>query len=75
MQDEAVSTHTEQLRALTAELARQDSEFARTCRTLTELADVTLRVSEADLRAIAEATATCPPAPSPAPSPWRGARC
>jgi hypothetical protein len=73
MQNEAVSTHTERLRALAAELGRQDSELARTYRTLTEFADVTLRVSEADLRAIAEATAT--PAPSPAPSPWRGARC
>jgi hypothetical protein len=36
---------TEHLRALAAELSRQDSELARTYRTLTELADVTLRVS------------------------------
>jgi hypothetical protein len=75
MPDDSDSTHTERLRALAAELSRQDGELARTYRTLTELADASLRVSEADLRAIAEATATCPPAPSPAPSPWRGARC
>ena len=68
-------TTTERLRALAAELRRQDSELARTYRTLTELADVTLRVGEADLRAIAEATAPCPPASSAAPCPWRGARC
>jgi hypothetical protein len=66
---------TEHLRALAAELSRQDGELARTYRTLTELADVTLRVSEADLRAIAEATTPCSPALSPAPSPWQGARC
>jgi hypothetical protein len=75
MQDDSGCAHTERLRALAAELGRQDSELARTYRTLTELADVTLRVSEADLRAIAEATAAGPPASSPTPSPWRGARC
>jgi len=48
-----------------AELGRQDSELGRTYRTLTELAGVTLRVSEADLRAIAEATAPCPLPPPP----------
>ena len=63
------------LRALAAERKRQNSELGRTCRTLAELGAVTLRVSEADLVAIAEATTPSVPLSSPAPSPWHGARC
>jgi hypothetical protein len=74
MQDD--TSTAERLRALGAELARQDSELCRTYRTLAELADATLRVSEADLRAIAEATGPSTPTTSHvAPGPWCGARC
>jgi hypothetical protein len=71
MQDDTPTV--ERLQALRAELRRQDSELARTRQTLAELADVTLRVREADLLAIAEAIAPGPP--SPTPCPWNGARC
>ena len=63
------------LRAIGAELERQNSELGRAYRVLAELGAVTLRVSEADLRAIAEATAPLLPASTPAPGAWHGARC
>ncbi len=63
------------LRAIGAELDRQDSELGRAYRALAELGTMTLRISEADLRAIAEATAPVLPASTLAPGPWHGARC
>jgi hypothetical protein len=64
----------ERLRAIGAELERQNSELDRVYRALAELGAVTLRVDEADLLAIAELTAPCAPT-SRAPSPRGGARC
>ncbi len=61
------------LRAIGADLERQNGDLGRACRALAELGPVTLRVGEAELRAIAEATSV--PLPNPAPSPWHGARC
>ena len=65
----------ERLRAIGAELDRQNSELGRAYRALAELGAVSLRVSEADLRAIAEATAPVLPASTATPGPWHGARC
>jgi hypothetical protein len=63
------------LHDLGAELARQDSELARTYRALAGLPEMALRVSDTDLRSIAEATSVCAFTASPAPSPWPGTRC
>jgi len=65
----------ERLRAIGVELDRQNSELGRAYRALSELGAVSLRVSEADLRAIAEATAPVLPASTVTPGPWHGARC
>jgi hypothetical protein len=65
----------EGLRAIGVELERQNCELGGACRALAELGSVTLRVSEADLRAIAEATAPLLPLSNAAPGPWHGARC